>query len=187
METSPSIVKLPSDPQVGKLHERMLSAACKSGVARFVKKASGIITPASAQNTSLIPRGWRVKEDDLEGDVSLANLDYSTSPVWAGESYVPGDWMLNRVDNAYGSLGFSAALLKAQNEGKEIFPVKSRGKHYFVMPRTILLDRHQDRQVACFEWRGKSWKLFFKWLGVDNGIFYGNARFVRPGKLSSAS
>jgi len=52
--------------------------------------------------------------------------------------------MLQRAveQKAVGSLGYAAELLKAQKQGKEIFPVESRGKHYFIMPRTRLLDRH---------------------------------------------
>jgi hypothetical protein len=68
-------------------------------------------------------------------------------------------------------------LLKAQEEGKEIFPVKSRGKHYFIMPRTVLLDGRRLRMVACFYWRDERWVLDFSWL---RGAFRGSARFVRP-------
>ncbi|MBI2459022.1 MAG: hypothetical protein HYV53_00535 [Parcubacteria group bacterium] len=106
---------------------------------RFGKKVRGIITPVRAQDTGLVPNGWTIKSDNLEGDISLANLDYSSCPVREGEKYVGGDTMFERAGNAYGSLGFAAALLKAQDEGKEIFPVESRGKHYFIMPRTILI------------------------------------------------
>lgn len=191
----------PSEPQVGKVHERLLAAARKSGVTpqqfqealgypgtgledellavfvRFAKKVSGIITPIRAQDTGLIPNGWTVESDNLEGDINLANLDYSSCPVREGESYVSGDTMLQRAGNAYGSLGFVAALLKAQDEGKEIFPVESRGKHYFVMPRTILLSDGRRRGVAYFRWGGERWVLRFGWL-VSR--FRVHARFVRP-------
>ena len=206
METLTPSADTPSDPQVGKLHERLIAAARKSGVTiqqfqvalaypgteledgitilivQFAKKASGIVTPVRAQDSGLIPNGWSVESDDLEGDISLANLDYSSCPVQGGDDgYVGGDTMLARAGNAYGSLGFSAALLKAQSVGKEIFPVESRGKHYFIMPRTILLDAYQDRGVAYFGWDGRRWALDFRYLGSG---FSGDARFVRPRELS---
>ncbi len=223
MKTLTPSANAPSDPQVGKLHERLLSAARKSGVTsqqfqvalaypgteledgmitllvQFAKKASGIITPVRAQDTGkasgiitpvraqdtgLVPNGWEVKSDNLEGDISLANLDYSSCPVREGEQYVSGGTMLQRAGNAYGSLGFAAALLKAQDEGKEIFPVESRDKHYFVMPRTVLLDDDRSRRVAYFDWSGKRWVLKFAWLG---NYFFGSARFVRPRELPSAA
>ena len=142
---------------------------------RFAKKANSMITPAYAQDTGLVPGGWSVKSDSLEGDISLANLDYSFGPVQAGEPYVSGDTMLARAGNAYGSLGFAAALLKAQAEGKEIFPVGSRRKHYFLMPRTVLLDYGRGRRVACFGWSCGWWVLSFGYLGCG---FFDGGRFV---------
>lgn len=201
MNTSTPSVSKPSDPQVGKLHERLLSVARKSGVTpqqfqialaypgmeledgllevivRFAKKASGIITPVRAQDTGLIPQDWSVESDNLEGDIDFANLDYSSGPVQGDEPYVSGNTMLARASNAYGSLGFAAALLKAQAEGKEIFPVESRGKHYFLMPRAILLDDSRDRRVPYFHWGGERWVLSFDCL---DGSFNGIDRFVRP-------
>ena len=198
---TPSVVKVPSDKQVGKLHDRILSAARKSGIdcgkfqdalaypgteledemiallVRFSKKVRSIVTPVRAEDTGFVPGGWTVKSDNLEGDISLANLDYSSCPVREGDSYVGGDTMLERAGNAYGRLGFAAALLKAQEEGKEIFPVESRGKHYFIMPRTILLDGGRYREVAYFDWDGERWVLNFDWLG---SYFGGSGRFVRP-------
>jgi len=197
-------VKEPSDRQVGKLHDRILSATRKSGIdsdqfqialvypgteledgmvallVRFAKKASGIITPVCAQDTGLITDSWTVKSDNLEGDINLANLDYSSGPVREGESDVNGDTMLERAGNAYGSLGFAAVLLKAQDEGKEIFPVESRGKHSFIMPRTVLLgvDRLHLR-AAVFFWHGGRWELAFFYL-LDGRVFDSSFRFVRP-------
>ena len=153
---------------------------------RFAKKARGIITPVGAEDSGLIPNGWTirikngVRQDFPEGDVDLAKLDYSICPVREGESYVNGDTMLERAveAKAYGSLGFAAILLKEQEKGKEIFPVESRGKHYFIMPLTeLLLDVRRLRRVACFDWCGRQWVLRFGWL--DSG-FDGSARFVRP-------
>lgn len=208
MKMTPSNA-VPSDPQVGKLHERLLSATRKSGVTtqqfqialaypgteledgllsvivRFVKKAAGIITPVRAQETDLIPDGWSVEIDSLEGDVDLSKLDYSTCPVQPGDGgYIGGDTMLGRAGNAYGSLGFTAALLKAQAEGKEILPVESRGKHYFIMSRTILLDDDRGRRVAFFGWDGRQWALDFGYLVNDFG---GRGRFVRPRELPSGA
>ena len=190
----------PSDQQVGKLCDRILSAVRKSGVnrkyfqddlaysgteledelvgviVRFTKKVKGIITPVRAQDTGLIPNGYTVKSDNLEGDVKFANLDYSSCPFRKGDYYVDGDKMLERAGNAYGSLGFAAALLKAQEEGKEIFPVKSRRKHYFIMPRTVLSKIGGDNDiVAYFYWKGKKWALHYIWLKEH---FKGDSRFV---------
>ncbi|MDP2708876.1 MAG: hypothetical protein Q8O93_02395 [bacterium] len=148
-------------------------------VKKLVKKASGIITPVRAQDTGLIPNGWTVKSDSLEGDINLANLDYSSCPVREGETYVSGDTMLQRAieAKAYGSLGFAAALIKEQEEGKEIFPVESRDKHYFIMPLTVLIGVGRGREVACFDWDGERWVLSFRWL---DDYFLDGDRFVRP-------
>lgn len=203
-------VNAPSDPQVGKTHERLLSAARKSGVTsqqfqvalaypgteledellavfvRFAKKVRGIITPVSAEDSGLIPNGWTVRvkdgvrQDFPEGEVDLAKLDYSICPVQDGDDhYVNGDTMLQRAikAKAYGSLGFAAVLLKEQKEGKEIFPVESRGKYYFIMPLTELFDGRRDHRVACFDWGDERWVLSFPWLDSN---FNDNARFVRP-------
>jgi len=199
----------PSKRQVGKLEERLQAVARKSGLdsrqfqialaypgteledemvsllVRFSKKASGIITPVRAQDTGLIAGGWSVESDNPEGGISLANLDYSTGPVQEKDGgYVDGDTMLARAGNAYGSLGFAAALLKAQEEGKEIFPVESRGRHYFIMPRTVLLHDYRHRRVACFDWDGQQWVLAFGWLSDD---FHDDVRFVRPRELPSVA
>ena len=200
---TPSVVKEPSSPQAGKLHDRILTAARKSGIdsgqfqdalaypgteledekvvllVRFAKKASGIITPVRAQDTGLVPKNWEIKSDNLEGDINLANLDYSSCPVREGETYVSGDTMLQRAieAKAYGSLGFAAALIKEQEEGKEIFPVESRGKHYFIMPLTELVDGDRNRRVAYFDWIGERWVLDFDWL---DSYFGDSDRFVRP-------
>ena len=198
----------PSGPQVGKLCDRIISAARKVGIdtalfhvalahpgteledgmvtilVRFAKKVRGIITPVRAQDTGLLPNGWEVMSDNLEGDINLANLDYSSCLVQAGEPYVSGDTILARAGNAYGSLGFAVALLKAQEEGKEIFPVESRCKHYFLMPRTIMFDGVRRRRVPCFRWYGEQWVLGF---GLLSSCFDGGYRFVRPRELPSAS
>ena len=169
-------------------YKRELAASFKAFVKSFAKKLLGIITPVTAEESGLIPNGWTVyakdgvRQDFLEGDISLANLDYSICPLQDGDGdYVNGDTMLERATkaHAYGSLGLAAALLKAQEEGKEIFPVESRGKHYFIMPRTILLSGVRDRGVAYFYWSGGSrrWVLNFHWV---DGHFNRDGRFVCP-------
>jgi hypothetical protein len=194
----------PSGPQVGKLEERLHAAARKSGITsgqfqialahpgteledgiaalivQFANKAGGIITPVRAQDTGLVPGGWSVESDNLEGNISIANLDYSSCPVRAGESHVSGHVVLARAGNAHGSLGFAAALIRAQDRGEEIFPVKSRGRHCFLMPRTILLDDYRNRRVSYFNWRDERWVFYFRWLDSD---FDGDDRFVRPREL----
>ena len=208
MNTLTPSVNGPSDPQVAKLGDRINAAARKAGIdtalfqvalaypgteledemiallVRFAKKASGIVTPVRAQNSGLVPSGWQVTKDDPEGDINLANLDYSSGPVQAGETYISGDTMLARKGNAYGSLGFAAAKLKQQEEGKEIFPVESRGKHYFIMPRTVLLDGGRGRRVAYFYWDGRRWVLYFRYLHRN---FRCSDRFVRSSELPSVA
>lgn len=141
-------------------------------------KLSGIVTPVHAENTGLIPKGWKVSKDRLEGDVDLAKLDYSTCPVLDNEEYISGETMLQRAVElgAIGSLGLAAELLKAQDEGKEIFPVESRGQHYFLMPLTELRGGGGSGGVACFGWGGERWGLGFRLLDYR---FCRRDRFVR--------
>lgn len=148
-------------------------------VKKLVKKVRGIITPARAQDSGLVPQRWSVKNDKLEGDVDLAKLDYSACPVRDDEEYVTGATMLKRAREcgAIGSLGFAAALLKAQDEGKEIFPVESRGVHYFIMPLTELQDGDGLGRMAGFYWGSERWRLnFFRWFDRS---FSRDVRFVR--------
>lgn len=149
-----------------------------AAIVKYAKKMSGIVTPGKAQDTGLVPKGWLVNRDKPEGDVDLAKLDYSACPVHEDEEYVSGDTMIKRAieQKAIGSLGFAAALLQAQNQGKEIFPVKSRGKHYFIMPLTELQDADGRGRVAYFLWVGERWELHFSRPGPGFGR---RDRFVR--------
>ncbi|MEK7651628.1 MAG: hypothetical protein AAB351_00235 [Patescibacteria group bacterium] len=164
----------------GGVFKQELATTYRAFVLSFARKMLGIVKPVRAQDTGLVPLGWTVKSDSLEGEINLVNLDYSSCPVQDGETYVNGDTMIEGSAGAYGSLGFAATLLKAQEDGKEIFPVEFRGTHYFVMPRTVLLDGHRRRRVACFDWGGKRWVLDFRWVGSG---FDGGVRFVRPREL----
>ena len=192
----------PYENQIGKVYERLLAAGRKSGIppsqfqialgfpgtgledeitevfVKFAKKARGIVTPVAAKDTGLIPQGWKVRNDKPEGDVDLAKLDYSSCPVRDDEEYISGETMMKRAKevNAIGSLDLAADLLKAQDEGKEIFPVESRGVHYFIMPLTELRDDDRGGRVACFPWDGKRWKLNFNWLDIR---FDRDDRFLR--------
>jgi hypothetical protein len=165
-------------------YKRELAAIVIAFAHSFVKKLLGIVSPASAESTGLIPKNWVVmvrngaKQDFPEGDVDLAKLDYSACPVRDGEGYINGTKMMERAKEAkaIGSLGLAAELLKAQDEGKEIFPVESRGKYYFIMPLTDLQDVGGRGFVACFNWDGERWVLDFNWLG---GHFDSDDRFVR--------
>lgn len=196
----------PSVNQVEKVCDRLMVAARKSGIplaqfqvalgfpgtgleddlaavfVKYAKKASGIVTPVRAEDTGLIPQSWKVKKggDRPEGDVDLAKLDYSTCPVRKDEEYVSGETMMKRARElgAIGSLGFAAELLKAQDEGKEIFPVESRGVHYFIMPLTELQDVDGNGGVAYFRWPGERWGLDFRWL-----LFRWLGRFSRCGRF----
>lgn len=155
------------------------------------KKASGIVTPRRAEETGLIPSGWSVyvtpegvRKDRPEGDVDLARLDYVCPLRQEDGDWISGETMLQRAVElkAIGSLGFAAGLLKAQEEGKEIFPVKSRDREYFIMPLTELLVGIGDRDVAYFDWGAWSerWVLHFAWVGNH---FFRPARFVVPREL----
>jgi hypothetical protein len=154
-----------------------------ASIVKFSKRASGIVTPVRAQDTGLIPEGWTLEAEELEGDVELGKVDYSYCPVHEGEEYVNGTTMLQRAveQKAVGSLGYAAELLKAQKAGKEIFPVESRGKEYFIMPRTRLLGRDRGRLVAGFRWRdgASEWVLDFAWAGAGGG-FGSGGRVLRP-------
>lgn len=157
-------------------------------------KANNIITPVRAQDTGLIPNGWTIESDDPEGDVSLGSLDFSYCPLQPDKLHIrdymiskePGNIIFKWPDNVCGSLGLAAEFRKAQKEGKEIFPVESRGKNCFIMPLTILLDADKNqilakpnRRVAFFTWVGGEWVLYFFWL--DCG-FNSDDRFVRRAK-----
>ena len=155
-----------------------------ASIVKYAKKASGIVTPVRAEDSGLIPNGWSVYvrkgvwQDFPEGDVDLAKLDYSACPVHEGKEYVGSESMMKRARElgAIGSLGFAAELLKAQDEGKEIFPVESRGVHYFIMPLTELRGDVGSGGVAFFHWDGRRWRLRFDWLGRS---FDRRDRFVR--------
>src|SRR4051812_37071364 len=107
-----------------------------------MSRLSGIVIPMGAEDTGLIPEGCSVqikdgiRQDCLEGEIDLASLDFSFCPIRQNEHWIKLDEARARAEevSAVGSLGLAAALLKAQDEGQEIFPVESRGKHLFMMP-----------------------------------------------------
>lgn len=147
----------------------------------FSRKLRGIVTPKRAEETGLMPQNWTVKEDRPESEVDLSRIDYDYCPVREGEPYIEFDTLLIRAaeEHAIGSLGLAADLIQAQKDGKEIFPVESRGKVVYVMPLTILLVgvRPRFRRVACFFWDGFRWVLGFSW-GVG-GYFGSDVRLLR--------
>ena len=191
----------PRDKQVGKLHERLIIAAKKSGVTpeqfqaaleypgteledevagtflRFSKRASGVFTPVAARETGLVP-DWceKIEKDELEGDVELAKLDFTYCPVHKGEEYVTGDTMLARAGKvvAIGSLGLGKIILDAQKEGKEIVPADVQ---VVILPRTILRYRIGYRHVPYLYRYGAQLVLNFIWLGNN---FDRDGRLVRP-------
>jgi hypothetical protein len=156
-------------------------------IRKYANKARGIVTPVRAEASGLIPDKWSVyvkggvRQDFPESEVDLGKLDYSKGPVKDGEDYVNYDTMLERARelHAVGSLGLAADLLKKQEEGKEIFPVESRGNHYYIMPLTELEDSGGDRNVAYFYWISElmQWVVDFSWYDVD---FDRYVRFVCP-------
>lgn len=155
---------------------------------------SRIVTPGRAEDTGLVPKGdgCKVIKDKPEGEVDLDKLDYSSGPVRDSEKDVNGWTMISRArkdKNVLGSLGFAFYLKKAQDEGKEIFPVESRGRHRFLMPLTELRDDYNYRLVAYFRWSDyeRRWVLrfhfFFCWLYFwFEDDFDHRDRFVRRGE-----
>lgn len=164
----------------GGLYKKQLTLNFQTFVRKFARKFLGMVTALKAQDTGLVPRGWTVKKDKLEGgvDLDLARLDYSMCPVPDDEEYISSDTMLKRAQevNVLGSLSLAAHFLKAQEEGQEIFPVKSRGQHRFIMPLTELEDDDGNGWVAYFHWFGERWVLDFLLLVSD---FFRDDRFVR--------
>ncbi|MDP4001138.1 MAG: hypothetical protein Q8P83_02770 [bacterium] len=154
----------------------------------FARKVRGIVMPKRATETGLILWNWSVwvkdgvPQDFPEAEVVLSRIDYDYCPIWADESLIGLDTLLDRAGevNAIGSLGLGAKLLKAQNEGEEIFPVESRGKIY-VLPLTVLLDDRRVRRVAFFYWSsdGKQWVLEWYWGGRSGRIFRSDVRLLR--------
>lgn len=139
-------------------------------MSKISTKHSGILTPIRAQDTGLVPEQWKVEKDELEGEVILAELNFDYCPVLDDEHLINGDTLLQRADeaNVIGSLGLAAELIRAQDEGREIFPIESRDKHHFSMPRTILRSSHGGRHVPDFTWCRSGWILCFR--GLDSGL-----------------
>ena len=137
-------------------------------------KPEGIIKPICAKDTKIFsgqPKGWGILKDRPERSVNLADLDYSFR-LNAGLHTAVLMHQLFHAKNVCGSLGFAEALLKAQNEGKEIFPPESRGKHEFIMTHTILLDEFSATNVAYFIYGHESKKWLLKFYGYDEGSKY---------------
>lgn len=127
------------------------------------------IKPLAAMETGLVPKGWTVESDDLEGDIDPTKLDFGYSPCGEDESSISGDTMLKRTKataNTIGSLGFGADVLKAQKEGKDIIPPELKGKKYIILPKTILRDDDGSRRVGCLLGGGGQWVLPFLWIDV---------------------
>ena len=154
---------------------------------KYTKMAHGIVTPVSAEDTGLIPKGYSVyvtpqgvRKDRLEGDVELGNVEYICPLRDYDGDYIDGEVMLERSVElkAIGSLGYAFALLKAQEQGKEIFPVESRRSlHNINMPLTELLIDKRVRFVAYFSWSEKTQCWVLRFRPVD-GRFYRLDRFV---------
>ncbi|MEK7617667.1 MAG: hypothetical protein AAB410_00815 [Patescibacteria group bacterium] len=154
-----------------------------ASITKFSKRASGICTPVRAEETGLVPSGYTVESDDLEGDIDIANLDFDTCPVREGDGdWVSGDTMMARAKQvkAIGSLGFGKLVLDKQKEGKDIIPVELRGKVYILLTRTVLRRRSGSRCVLYLRWDGKRWVVDVYWLDV---YFYRYVRFVRSREL----
>lgn len=192
----------PSNKQVGKLYDRLLVAARKSGfsiegfqaelarhgteledqllaiLVSFFKKLLDIVTPPKAQDTGLVPADWKVISDDLETEINLANIDYSYCPVQGDEPYINGDTLPQRAKEvkAIGSLGFAKLVLDAQAQGKDIIPPKLQGKVYIVCSRTVLQDGDGHQRVVDLYWDSKRWALIFNRLDT---YFSHNSRLPR--------
>ncbi len=146
------------------------------------RQGGNIVRPLRAQDTGLVPEGWTVEADDLEGEIDLTKLDFSLPVIRDGEIWVNGDTVRKRAAEAkaYGSLGFAYELLKAENEGKNVFPVVPIGKHYFlVFPRTVLRDRNGIRVMHSINFHNRRWGIDPYLMG---GRFRDFARFICPRK-----
>ncbi len=141
-----------------------------SSIIKYSNKASGIVTPISALETGLVPSGWVVVSDDLEGDIDIANLDFGYSPCEASESYISGDNMLKRATatKAIGSLGFAKYVLDEQAAGRQVIPEELQGQKYIICFRTILEGSSGRRHVAYLRWVGEQWVVGFRW--IDSGF-----------------
>jgi hypothetical protein len=156
-------------------------------IRKYANKVRGIVNAYPAVLTGLIPHGWSVNtknavpQDLPEVETELANVDYVCPLKQGDSSYIDYDTMMQRAIelDAIGSLGYAFQLLEAQKQGKEIFPVASRGKHHFIMPRTELFVSNGHRNVAYFFWGSGSeeWICAFLW---DGSRFDRNARFLVP-------
>ena len=145
------------------------------------------MTPICAQDTGLVPSGYIVESEDLEGDINLVNLDFGTFAGVDGDGdSVTVDSMVARSKEvqAIGSLGFARLVLDAQKEGKDIIPAELRGKVYIILPRTILVHRDGFRCAAFLIWHSERWVVLVSWLGTR---FNRNVRFVRSCELRSAA
>lgn len=63
-------------------------------------------------------------------------------------------------------------------EHQEKIPVELR-KYYLVFTGTIWQGSFGYRYVACLDWRGGQWILYFRWLGCD---WYSHYRLVSSRK-----
>lgn len=148
---------------------------------KYANKARGILKPVRAQDTGLVPEGWTVDFDELEGDVDLTKLDFSYCPVNDNDKdgLISGDTMLKRAKQiqAIGSLGFAKLVLDAQKEGKDVIPPELRGKVYIICSRTGLRDSYRGQHVPFLHWGGERWVLHFSWL--DFSRFFRHVRLPR--------
>jgi hypothetical protein len=111
----------PSDPQIGKLYERLLAAARKSGVTRamfqdamrypgteleqrlinvfqdfalasmWLSLGTGLCTPVRAEETGLVPDNWTTDWDEPEGEIDLSNLNFRTPITFSKINH--GEWI----------------------------------------------------------------------------------------------
>ncbi len=165
---------------------------------------SGVVTPLKAEDTGLIPESLSlliedgVAQDFPEGLLDWASLDYSGGFLKETDrpKLITGGVMLERADElgAIGSLGLAHRLLEAQSQGRQIFPVESRGVHVFIMPRTRLVfngGSEPEVYVPAMEWKNGlyEWVLRWHWVVSDPEFRYGGSgfgdqhRFIRLLKL----
>lgn len=154
----------------GGLYKQEFAAIFWAFVLSFSRRQLAVVRPLRAQQTGLIPAGWTVEKDELEGDINITKLDFSYCPV-VKVAKVDGSAILREAaeQDVIGSLGFAKVVLDAQKEGKDIIPTELRGKIDIILPRTVLRDACTNCRVPSLVWDGGQWLLTFFFLLGDFG------------------
>lgn len=128
------------------------------------------------KTSPFLPKDWTIVEDvpqTLTDDSQLEFLSFLKDD----EKYINGDTMRERAKEMNTNLGSADAQYLLDNQSK--IPLELRN-NYIVFPGTIVRNSNGHLHVACFDWGGDRWILYWGWLGVD---WSGGARFGRSKSL----